>query len=504
MNKYRKDFPFFKAIDEHNANENNHLVYFDTSATAQRPYLVLNAMSHFYATENANPLRGLYTLSERATQAYEHSRETVAKFINAKYSSEIIFTRNTTESLNLVAYSYGLSNVKAGDEICITIMEHHSNIVPWQMVCRQTGAKLVYMECDKKTGIISDEEINSKITSKTKIVSCVHISNVLGVINPVKKIADRAHSVGAVMIVDGAQSTPHIPVDVQDLGADFFAMSGHKLCGPMGIGALYGRKELLEKMQSVRKSGLTFAPEAGTQRLRDVINKNVTEEEIMNTCRIAFEGGASAVKLYFMIGLPTETDEDIKGIAYTAQRIVDLFYSLPIKRVRGLNVTISLSTFVPKPFTPFQWEPQITLDEIERRQKLLIETVGRNKHIRVNYHDGKTSVLEGVFARGDRRLGKVIYNAYKRGCQLDGWNEHFKFDEWMNAIEEEGLTVAEYCNRKRDFDEPLPWDIINCGVSKAFLQRECEKAYRAETTPNCKEKCSGCGINKICKGDVCP
>lgn len=263
-------------------------------------------------------------------------------------------------------------------------------------------------------------------------------------------------------------------------------------------------KDLLEKIQSVRKSGLTFAPEAGTQRLRDVINKNVTEEEIMNTCRIAFEGGACAVKLYFMIGLPTETDEDIKGIAYTAQRIVDLFYSLPIKRARGLFITISLSTFVPKPFTPFQWEPQITLDEIDRRQKLLIETVGRNKHIKVNYHDGKTSVLEGVFARGDRRLGKVIYNAYKRGCQLDGWNEHFKFDEWMKAIEEEGLTAAEYCNRKRDFDESLPWDVINCGVSKKFLQHECEKAYRAETTPNCKEKCAGCGITKYCKGDVCP
>lgn len=263
-------------------------------------------------------------------------------------------------------------------------------------------------------------------------------------------------------------------------------------------------KDLLEKMQSVRKSGLTFAPEAGTQRLRDVINKNVTEEEIMNTCRIAFEGGACAVKLYFMIGLPTETDEDIKGIAYTAQRIVDLFYSLPIKRARGLFITISLSTFVPKPFTPFQWEPQITLDEIDRRQKLLIETVGRNKHIKVNYHDGKTSVLEGVFARGDRRLGKVIYNAYKRGCQLDGWNEHFKFDEWMKAIEEEGLTAAEYCNRKRNFDESLPWDVINCGVSKKFLQHECEKAYRAETTPNCKEKCAGCGITKYCKGDVCP
>ena len=248
MNKYRKDFPFFKAIDEHNTKENEQLVYFDTSATAQRPFLVLNAMSHFYATENANPLRGLYDLSERATQAYEHSRETVANFINAKNSCEIIFTRNTTESLNLVAYSYGLSNVKEGDEICISIMEHHSNIVPWQMVCKQTGAKLVYLECDKSTGIISDEEINSKITSKTKIVSCTHISNVLGIINPIKKLADKAHSVGAVMIVDGAQSAPHIPIDVQALGADFFAMSGHKLCGPMGIGALYGRKELLEKM----------------------------------------------------------------------------------------------------------------------------------------------------------------------------------------------------------------------------------------------------------------
>lgn len=248
MNKYRKDFPFFKAIDEHNSNENAQLIYFDTSATAQRPFLVIDAMSHFYATDNANPLRGLYSLSERATQAYEHARDLVAGFINAKDSSEVIFTRNTTESLNLVAYSYGLSNLKADDEVVITIMEHHSNIIPWQQVCRQTGAKLVFMECDKETGVISDEEINSKITNKTKIVSCVHISNVLGVTNPIKKIADKAHSVGAIMVVDGAQSTPHIPVDVQALGADFFAMSGHKLCGPMGIGALWGRKELLEAM----------------------------------------------------------------------------------------------------------------------------------------------------------------------------------------------------------------------------------------------------------------
>jgi len=248
MNKYRKDFPFFKAIDEQTTTENKGLIYMDTAATSQRPFLVLNAMTHFYATENANPLRGLYTLSERATQAYEDSRKTVATFIGADKASEIIFTRNTTESLNLIAYSYGLSTVKAGDEICISIMEHHSNIVPWQQVCRQTGAKLVFLECDKETGIISDEEINSKINSNTKIVSVVHVSNVLGVTNPIRKIADKAHSVGAVMIVDGAQSTPHMKVDVKELGADFFALSGHKLGGPMGIGALYGRQDLLEAM----------------------------------------------------------------------------------------------------------------------------------------------------------------------------------------------------------------------------------------------------------------
>ena len=286
MNKYRKDFPFFKAIDEHKSKENAQLIYLDTSATSQRPFLVIDAMSHFYATDNANPLRGLYSLSERATQTYEHARDLVANFINAKDSTEVIFTRNTTESLNLVAYSYGLSNLKADDEVVITIMEHHSNIIPWQQVCRQTGAKLVFMECDKDTGVISREEIETKITNKTKIVSCVHISNVLGVTNPIKEIAAKAHSVGAVMVVDGAQSSPHIKIDVQELGADFFAMSGHKLCGPMGIGALWGRKELLEAMppfltggemiEYVTKDSATWAElphkfEAGTVSAGDAV-----------------------------------------------------------------------------------------------------------------------------------------------------------------------------------------------------------------------------------------
>ena len=255
MNKYRKDFPFFKAIDEHSSKENEQLVYFDTSATAQRPFLVLDAMKHFYATANANPLRGLYDLSERATQAYEHSRDTIAQFINAKESCQIIFTRNASESLNLIAYTYGMANINAGDEIVITGMEHHSNMLPWRMVCEAKGAKIVYLECDKESGIIPDSEYQTKITNKTKIVAMTHVSNVLGTENPVKKVAAMAHKVGAIMVVDAAQSVPHMKVDVQDLDCDFFAFSGHKLCGPMGIGVLYGKKELLEAMPPFLRGG---------------------------------------------------------------------------------------------------------------------------------------------------------------------------------------------------------------------------------------------------------
>ncbi len=254
MNEFRKDFPLFKAIDDNNSKENAGLVYLDSAATAQRPFAVLDAMRNFYETNNANPLRGIYELSERATYAYENARETTAKFLNAGDSREIVFTRNSSESLNLVAYTYGLANVNEGDEIVVSIMEHHSNILPWQFVCQAKKAVLKFLYVDKETGEIPESEF-SKITKKTKIVAITQVSNVLGTTNPVKKIAEIAHKNGAVIVVDGAQSAPHIKVDVQDLNADFFALSGHKLCGPMGIGALYGKMNLLESMPPFMRGG---------------------------------------------------------------------------------------------------------------------------------------------------------------------------------------------------------------------------------------------------------
>ena len=237
-NPYRKDFPILRDSE---------VVYFDNAATTQRPQCVMEAMEHFNDTCNANPLRGLYGWSIEATEEYEKARHKAAALIGAGEDGEVIFTRNTTESLNLVAYSYGLSHVGKDDEIVISVMEHHSNILPWQMVCRQKGAKLIYME-PALDGTLSEEEICSKITDRTKIVSIGYISNVLGVTNPVKRIAEEAHCHGAVCVVDGAQSTPHIPVNVQEIGCDFYAFSGHKLMAPMGIGCLYGRMELLNEM----------------------------------------------------------------------------------------------------------------------------------------------------------------------------------------------------------------------------------------------------------------
>ena len=262
-------------------------------------------------------------------------------------------------------------------------------------------------------------------------------------------------------------------------------------------------KELLDKVSKVRKSGLTFAPEAGTQRLRDVINKGVTEEEIMRTSRIAFEGGYTSVKLYFMLGLPFETMDDVLGITALGQRVVDLYYSLPTKpKGKAVNVSISVSTFVPKPFTPFQWAAQDTYDEIVEKQHALTHSVTTRK-ISLAWHEVRTSVLEGVIARGDRRLGKAIYNAWKMGCKFDSWEEFFDFDKWVKAIADAGLTMEFYASRQRTPDEIFPWDHIDVGVSKAFLRREYEKASRAEVTPNCKEHCAGCGANKLIGGGRC-
>jgi len=260
--------------------------------------------------------------------------------------------------------------------------------------------------------------------------------------------------------------------------------------------------ELLEKISSVRKSGLTFAAEAGTQRLRNVINKNITEEEIISTCKTAFEGGYTAVKLYFMMGLPTETYEDIKGIADLAQKIVDTFYEMPNKpKGKSVSVNISVSNFVPKPFTPFQWHPQITREEIIAKQQYLKECIHSRK-ISFSYHDNKTSFLEGVFARGDRRLSKVIETAVQLGCKFDGWDEHFDIDKWMTAFETCGIDPTFYANRNRTYEEINPWDHLDYAVNKEFLIGENEKAKRAEVTPNCRQKCSNCGANSYGKG-VC-
>lgn len=242
---YRNDFPLLMQ---------NKIIYIDNAATSQRPQCVIDAEGDFYKNYNANPLRGLYSLSVEATEVYENAREAVRKFIGAEKSNEIIFTRNTTESLNLVAYSYGLSNVKKGDEIVVSIMEHHSDLLPWQMVAKTCGAELKFIEC-AKDGSIDLEKVKELITSRTKIVAMTQVSNVLGREYPVKEIAKLAHEKGAVMVVDGAQSTPHMRVDVTDLDADFFAFSGHKLLAPMGIGVLYGKEELLEKMSPFLSGG---------------------------------------------------------------------------------------------------------------------------------------------------------------------------------------------------------------------------------------------------------
>lgn len=255
--------------------------------------------------------------------------------------------------------------------------------------------------------------------------------------------------------------------------------------------------ELVDKLNKVRKSGLTFAPEAGTQRLRDVINKNVTQEEVINTCTKAFDNGWTTVKLYFMMGLPTETMEDIEGIANLGMDILHAFYNNPNRQKgTGLQVNISCSSFIPKPFTPFQWEPEDTMESLKAKQKHLLESIP-SKKIKVSYHETPTSFLEGVLARGDRRLSAVIYSAFKDGCKFDSWDEHFKFASWMKAFEENNLDPYFYTQRKRDFSEVLPWDHLDYGISRKFLEKENLKAHENKTTPHCRIKCAGCGANRL-------
>ena len=273
----------------------------------------------------------------------------------------------------------------------------------------------------------------------------------------------------------------HVNLSLPSLRADNFSMA------------------LMQRLAKGRKTGLTFAPEAGTQRLRDVINKNVTLEELLNSCHTAFAGGYNAVKLYFMLGLPTETDEDVLGIADVAARVMHAWRESAPNKQRGVRITVSTSYFVPKPHTAFQWEPQITREEYERRVQLLRENM-TTKTVTYNWHDGQTSFIEAVLARGDRRLGNVLETVWRKGGHLDAWEEYFSLERWMEAFDECGVDPAFYAYRRREKDEIMPWDMISSGVTKEYLWREHENAVAGVTTPDCRTRCNGCGANKLVGG----
>ena len=268
----------------------------------------------------------------------------------------------------------------------------------------------------------------------------------------------------------------NININLPSLRADGFSMS------------------IMQRLQRVRKTSITFAPEAGTQRMRDTINKNVKEEDLLQSCRTAFEGGCNAVKLYFMLGLPTETDEDVIGIAQLAEKVYWTWKNYAVNKSRGLRITVSTSFFVPKPFTPFQWEAQITREEYHRRVDLLRNSI-KNKSIQYNWHEMETSYIEAVLARGDRRLGKLLETVWRKGARLDSWSEYFSFERWMEAFAETGIDPDFYALRERPKDELLPWSMIDIGVHPEYLWREREQAYRSVITPDCRVQCMGCGAN---------
>jgi radical SAM superfamily enzyme YgiQ (UPF0313 family) len=276
----------------------------------------------------------------------------------------------------------------------------------------------------------------------------------------------------------------HIGLSLPRLRADNFSM------------------EIMQRVQKVRKSGLTFAPEAGTQRLRDAIKKNVTEEDLLRSCAVAFRGGWNAVKLYFMLGLPTETDEDVLGIAELTDRVVHCWRENAANKARGLRVTVSTSCFVPKPHTPFQWEAQVTREEYLRRVTLLRERM-RAKAVTYNWHDPETSFTEAVLSRGDRRIGALLEAIYRRGGYLESWSEGFSLERWTESAAEQGLDLAWYADRERDEDELLPWDHIDMGVRKAHLLRERARSRENRLSPDCRAACSGCGAAEFLKGGRC-
>lgn len=260
--------------------------------------------------------------------------------------------------------------------------------------------------------------------------------------------------------------------------------------------------DIMHRIQKTRKSGLTFAPEAGSQRLRDAINKNVREEDLLHTCRLAFEGGWNTIKLYFMLGLPTETDEDILGIAELANQVLHTWRLYAKNKNRGVRITVSTSCFVPKPHSPFQWERQVTMDEYIRKVNLLRENI-KAKNVVYNWHDPQTSYIEATLSRGDRRMGKVIENVWRAGGRLEAWSDYFLFGRWMKAFDDAGVDPTFYAYRERCEDEVMPWDIVDVGVRRAHLWHEREQAYRSELSPDCRKQCSACGAAKLLKGGKC-
>ena len=261
--------------------------------------------------------------------------------------------------------------------------------------------------------------------------------------------------------------------------------------------------DIMSRLQKVRKGGLTFAPEAGTQRLRDAINKNVREEDLLHSCRVAFEGGWNGIKLYFMLGLPTETDEDVLGIAELANQVLHTWRMYATNKARGVRITVSTSCFVPKPHSPFQWEAQVTMDEYKRKVNLLRENI-KAKNVTYNWHDPDTSFVEAVLSRGDRRIADVIEEVWRRGGKLEAWGDYFSFERWMSAMDACGVDPMRYACRERGKDEFLPWDIVDMGVRRAHLWHEREQAYKAELSPDCRKQCTGCGaLSLMTEGGMC-